>query len=1397
MIVHWMKTLLVTTVVSTTLIGCGGGGGGGDSTSGNKTTNNLPVIAGFSTSINNEDGSVEFSWDISDPDNDSLTCSISLGDNTDTQELANCASNNTFSHAYSASGTYIAVLNVADAAGSVERSVKIELQLVDPSLPEPVVSATDGQMVVFYNRSDDDYADWILHLWNNENCNAYSDYAADAGSEWATGVQSTGIDPNYGAYWVISTNTDADCANFIVHKGDEKDIGGADLRANLVKGNMIWTLSGFPDLFYVPTAIPEGVRIENTAAHWATADTLFLAESSASITKVRVYSSDVDELGFDGETGISGDNYIEFYPQTSGTHPATSLDIPRYKDLAAFTADSVDIAKAKQMLTGKLLAIAYAGDSVVSATYVQTPKVIDALYTQASNDANEATLGLIYSDSAIVANLWSPTAKQVTVKVFNDNKVLQTSYEMSVSNDSGVWSTDLPLSVDRQFYQYEINVFHAQNQRFETVTSTDPYSVSLSTNGNYSQFVNLNDDDLKPLDWDGHAVPEIDNFEDTMVYEGHIRDFSIRDESTSVENRGKYLAFTETDSAPVKHLQALANSGLTHFQFLPVNDIASIGEDSSDRVNINNTVAELCAVASNAPVCGVESNDATLLSVYESYDPSSTDAQALAQSLRGLDSFNWGYDPEHFNTPDGSYASNSDGVARIIEMRSMNKALHDIGLRVVLDVVYNHTSTSGLWENSVLDKVVPGYYHRRDLITGNVENATCCQDTAPEHEMMQKLMVDSLMQWTSAYKFDGFRFDIMSNNSVESITSARAAVQAIDPDNYFYGEGWTRADKGYVQADQNNIAGMQVGTFNDRPRDIIRSASLFQSSGSLNDQDIIRLGLAGTQANYLLEDQSGNVKSGKNFSQSAYGKDPADIINYVSKHDNETLWDQLQYGLPTGMARADRVRVQNIAATIPLLSQGIPFFQLGGDLLRSKSMDRNTYDAGDWFNYVDFTKTTNNWNVGLPLAEDNEAKWSLMSALNGNANISITATDIQLASDVFKDFVAIRSASPLFRLTTTADIIDRVGFHNTGSSQTQGLIVMSLDDGLGLTDLDTENDAIVVVINGSAVEQSHTIVSANDFELNAIQQISNDSVVKTSTYTQGVGEGTFTVPAYTTAVFVKPQSGAQGQGLAADATLNAPDIAPYGDTEIYLSGSMNNWGSPSFTSGDTFTYQGNGIYSLSVDLAVGTHTFAITDLTESIVDLGFNEVDFTADSVAASADVDGNIVINLATASNYQFSLNAAKITPELSIISKVETINCALLPDSADAIPFDIAGSGELYVRGSHSGWNAEEQFRLHYKGNNVYQAVADFDGDFEFKLASDDGSWTTQLWVPQAAGNDINTDNLDVGITYPIAYEGTGTSNNQTILPQGQYSFLLTLDSANPSKDYNVGSLIIQQCE
>lgn len=1384
--------------LSTGLVACGGGGSEDGGTT-PTPTNNTPTVSSFTAAVSTTSTlEITYSWTVADADNDALSCVLNPGAGVANVNITDCSVTASTIVTYPTAGNYTANLQVTDSSNTSNNKDLTVTVEEDTSLPDPVVTAGDNELVIFYNRSDDNYSGWGLHLWADDACTGYDGAAVD----WAAPVAKTGDDPNYGAYWVVSLKagfSGDDCLNYIMHSGNDKAPNDADQQASLSGERMIWLLDGINEIFTEATLFPSGVLINDAAAHWAELNTVFWDVSASAVAKIRVYSSGVDDLDYDGETGISGNNFIEFMPAANS---ANILGMPRYSALDTFEASNPDNTKAKQMLTGKLLAIAYDGaDAVIAATYVQTPRVLDALYTAGSDDADEAQLGLSYTATDIVTSLWAPTAQQVSLKIYNSAKELQSTKTMVLESDTGIWSLATPIHNDRLYYRYELRVYHHQNLQFETIWSTDPYSMSLSANGMYSQFVNLMDADLKPTNWDSHTIPVVTNVEDAVIYEGNIRDFSIRDESTSAANRGKYLAFTEESSVPVTHLKSLTTAGLTHFQILPANDIASVEEDFSKQINLTNTVGELCAVITDAPVCGVEDGAATLLSVFESYDASTEQAKLLTESLGDIDGYNFGYDPKHFNAPDGSFASNANGTDRIVEMRSMIKALHDMGLRTSLDVVYNHTNSSGLWDNSVLDKVVPGYYYRRDLTSGNVRNETCCQDTETEHRMMDKLMTDSLVMWATEYKFDAFRFDIMGSHSKDSIINARTAVQAVDTDTYFYGEGWGRSDQGYEQAAQNEMANSEVGTFNDRPRDIIRGASLFNDAPSLNEQDIMRLGLSGTLQDYQLQDKSGVIKSGKDFSQSSYAKDPADIINYVSKHDGSTLWDKLQYGLASDMSVDDRVRAQNIAITMPILSQGIPFLQIGGDLLRSKSMDKNSYNNGDWYNLVDFTKNTNNWNVGLPVEIDDGKSVADIIALVENLETTVQASDITFVGEVFKELLSIRNASPLFRLTTAQDVYDRVGFHNTGTDQTKGLIVMSLDDGTGsvpqLTDLDANNDAIVVVINGTNSEQSHAVPTATGFELHSVQQTSVDSVVQTASFSVSASDGTFTVPALTTAVFVKPQSVNQGVGLSAGVTRDAPDISPYGNNTIYVRGSMNNDGNDGFTIADTFTYEGNGVYSLEATLTAGAQTFTITSINSIAVDLGFSDVSIGASSIAVTNNA-GSMDFTVDADGSFTFTLDASSATPALTISSVSPTLDCTALADSADPIPFSIAGDGQLYVKGDHSGWNAEEAYRLHYKGNNVYQAVATFDGAMQFKLASSDSSWTTQLWAQADGSTEINGEDLTLGVTYPVAYKGAGTDNNQTTLTTATYSFLLTLNEANPAPEsVNVGSIVIQQCQ
>ena len=1222
---------------------------------------------------------------------------------------------------------------------------------VDESLPDPSVMAGPNQAVLFYNRPDGVYDGYELHIWNNGQCDAYTDDQME-GITWTSGAVIAGYDGNYGAYWIVDLKDGhSDCGNYIIHNGDDKEQGGADKIMDLTGDRMNWVLAGVTETFS-SKILELGVSVSGSAAHWVNSNTLLWNVGDPTVFEVRVHNSDAGDLIFDAETGVSGGASVSGAP---GEAPASSLEkFPHLASLDAFTLD-VDEATAKGMLRGETMAVAYDVDGApLGATRIQTPGVLDDLYTTGDNDADEAALGPIYEGDSVTAAVWAPTAQNVNLLVYGADKSLTSTETMTHDAASGIWSyTGTRSQLDRMFYRYEVSVFYAGTSNIEVFEATDPYSVSLSTNGRHSQFVDLTDADLKPTGWDGHAVPAIDKPEDAVIYEGHIRDFSAFDESTSATNRGKYLAFTESNTAPVMHLQELAAAGVTHFHVLPANDIATVNEDASQQLSLDSTVGELCvATNASASICDGRDPGLVLRDIIESFDPDSSDAQDLINSMRGFDSFNWGYDPHHFNAPEGSYASDPDGAARIVEMRAMNKALHEMGLRVVLDVVYNHTNSSGINDNSVFDKIVPGYYHRLNPESGAVETSSCCQNTAPEHRMMGKFVADSLVQWAQAYGYDGFRFDIMGHHPKAQMEQAREAVRAVDPDTYFYGEGWNFGEVAdgahFEQASQLNLGGTEIGTFNDRLREGVRGADLFVENGSLQQQDFIRVGLAGTLANYVLKDATGTAVTASGLSwngqPAGYADDPADIINYVSKHDGETLWDKLQYGLPAEATRQDRVRIQNVAATIPLLSQGVPFLQMGGDLIRSKSMDRDSYDSGDWFNRVDFTQMSNNWHVGLPIADKNEGAWDTISSLFANPETAVTPEDIQLASDVFNEFLRIRKGSPLFRLSSGQDVIDRVGFHNIGLRQTQGLIVMSIDDGTGLVDLDPLVDAIVVVINGSGSEQTAAVNTASGFELHGVQQSSADAVVKTASF----ADGAFTVPAYTTAVFVKPQGASQGEGLAADATSGAADVVPYGSTTVYVRGEMNGWGTD-----DAFYYYGGGLYTADIYLDAGAYQFKVASEDWATVDFGAagGEEAVVIGEVKNLVAGGANMVVTIAEADTYSFTLDALDpIAPVLSVSQR---------------IPF---GNNTLLLRGGMNGW--DESTPLSYERGGIYRVTFPLTaGTYPFKVATAD--WATV----NLGGLDADSTDVVVGVPRTVVHGANPPNLSLTVGVDGDYDFVI----------------------
>ncbi|HEX5996442.1 MAG TPA: pullulanase-type alpha-1,6-glucosidase, partial [Jiangellales bacterium] len=535
--------------------------------------------------------------------------------------------------------------------------------------------------------------------------------------------------------------------------------------------------------------------------------------------------------------------------------------------------------------------------------------------------------------------------------------------------------------------------------------------------------------------------------------------------------------------------------------------------------------------------------------------------QAAVNAVRDLDCFNWGYDPWHYTAPEGSYASDPrDGARRVRELRAMVMALHESGLRVGMDVVYNHTSASGQQARSVLDRIVPGYYHRLSP-TGALETSTCCANTATEHAMMEKLTIDSVVTWARDYKVDGFRFDLMGHHSLSTMENVRAALDALTVEDdgvdgesiYVYGEGWNFGEVAnnarFQQASQLELFGAGIGSFSDRLRDAVRGGGPFDedpriqgfasglfsepngspANGSEDDQrdrlllyhDQIKVGLAGNLRDYTFVDRTGATVKGKqveyNGSPAGYAADPEETITYVDAHDNETLFDALTYKLPTDLTMDDRVRMNTLALSTTALAQGPSFWHAGVDLLRSKSLDRNSYNSGDWFNRVDWSYEDSTFGSGLPLAGDNQSKWPFMAPLLADPALKPAPDDIEAAHERALDLLRLRFSSPLFRLGTADLVQERVSFPSGGPDQTPGVIVMEIDDRAG-SDIDPDRERLVVIFNATPQSQTVEVDAAATLELHPVQASGADDVVK-QTF---VDATSVTIPARTVAVLEQP-----------------------------------------------------------------------------------------------------------------------------------------------------------------------------------------------------------------------------------------------------------------------------------
>lgn len=533
---------------------------------------------------------------------------------------------------------------------------------------------------------------------------------------------------------------------------------------------------------------------------------------------------------------------------------------------------------------------------------------IDKKYYYDGND-----LGAVYSKDKTVFKLWAPLAQSVTIKLYHnctDEKQYR-SLPMSKGRN-GVFSKVVYGDLDGVYYTYCV-----VNDGIEEET-IDIYAKSAGVNGIMGMVVDF--DKLNPAGWDSYKAPLLKSYTDAVVYELHVRDFSI-DKSGNFCYKGRFLAFTESgirnasgDCIGIDHLKEL---GVTHVQLMPCFDFYTVDESAVHKPQ-----------------------------------------------------FNWGYDPMNFNVPEGSYSTNPyNGASRVAEFKRLINALHSRGISVIMDVVYNHTSQTA---DSCFTKTFPLYYYRqcdKSFNNGYSNGSGCGNELATERLMVRKYIIDSLVHWAKEYKIDGFRFDLMGLYDYDTINQAEKALHEINPSIIMYGEGWQGglsalpSDKACMKNLARNTP--RVGYFSDDFRDTVKGSTFkHKQSGYVNGSD----GLEG----FVKQIMTGRVYHPElgELNKYCWTDTPQQAVNYVEAHDNLTIWDKLFYtSAKDGME--GRIKMDKMCAAMVFLAQGIPFIQAGQEFLRSKPLpgglafDDNSYCSPDVINSIKWEQKSEHKDVYL------------------------------------------------------------------------------------------------------------------------------------------------------------------------------------------------------------------------------------------------------------------------------------------------------------------------------------------------------------------------------------------------------------------------------------------------
>lgn len=591
---------------------------------------------------------------------------------------------------------------------------------------------------------------------------------------------------------------------------------------------------------------------------------------------------------------------------------------------------------------------------------------------------NGTDLGLTYTPAQSIFKLWAPSAINVHLLLYKSgdaNELPLRHYMLPGKN--GVWSGTVKGDQQGKFYVFKVFSKKEGTTGVWLDEVPDPYAKAVGVNGKRAMVVDLKK--TNPSGWEKDKSPVFKNKTDAIIYELHIRDASISPTS-GITNKGKFLGLTETGTKNAKglstgldHIQEL---GVTHVHLLPLYDFNSVDETKPDA------------------------------------------------------NYNWGYDPQNYNVPEGSYSTNPyDGVTRIKEFKQLVKAFHENGLRVVMDVVYNHTA---LTEGSNFNQIVPGYYYRQTA-DGKFSNATACgNETASERPMFRKFMLESMKYWVQEYHVDGFRVDLMGVHDIKTMNLISKELHKIKPDILLYGEGWTAGASPLpdsLRAIKANAAKLdRIAVFSDDIRDGIKG-SVFDhadkgfASGKPGMEESIKFGIVASckhpQVDYAKV----------NYSKAPYAAQPFQTISYCECHDNHVLWDKLKISA-VAATEEERISMQQLALSIVLTSQGISFLHAGTEFLRSKRGIENSYDSPDSINAID---------------------WNLKTKYKG-------------FSDYIKSLIQLRKEHPAFRMATAKDIATHIRFMETLPAGVVGYTI----DGAAVKD---DWKKIMVVFNGTGQAQ--------------------------------------------------------------------------------------------------------------------------------------------------------------------------------------------------------------------------------------------------------------------------------------------------------------------------------------